>query len=367
MAFASPCALRQVHSTALRCGPRYRTVPSSVLRYGTRAHLSAHDVDSNRVGSHRFALISDVHVFDSEGIWNEPVTALLGQRLFGLLNIVALRGPRAYSVPVLEAAVKDMCSEGVGHLVVAGDVSNLALDCEFALAARIFKRFGSSQQMTFCPGNHDTYNRSERHASSFRRHFDEYCVSDLEADAREDGFPFAQVRNGVLFIVLNTGLPNTARGEVGARQWKAAADMLRTEAGRTARANAYVTVLVMHHAAQNPRVRGLPRIRNVGHDTKDWQAVPAFCKEFAVDIVLHGHKHVPYRGRLDGAPCTLVYESGSGTLMTANNQRIARYTVFEYSDGGLLRTYARVWSPDDDTFQTLELPIPAPTATMQNR
>lgn len=275
------------------------------------------------------ALISDVHVFDRVGIWNEDVTQFIGQRALGLLNIVTLRGPSTYDHRVLELALADMKSEGVDHLIVAGDVSNLSINCEFALAAQIFREHGGPvSSMTFCPGNHDTYNRGQADAGLFRDHFGQYIVSDIPSpDMRKDGFPFAHIRGGVLFVVLNTGLPNTARGAVGEIQWNAARKMLETPQGIQARNEAKYTVLVMHHAAQDPAVRGTPWIREFKHDTKDWPAVSDFAREFDINLVVHGHMHVPYRGVLAGAPNTHVYESGSGTLMTDNKERVARYTV----------------------------------------
>lgn len=365
LAFArAPCSLGALSGPGRalcprRCGPTRRRraclTTTCVLR-GTATHAHMHDEAPIR----RMALISDVHVFDSQGIWGEDVTQFFGQRLLGLLNIVALRGPGTYDHRILEAALDDMRNEEVQHLVVAGDVSNLSIDSEFALAARIFERFGDQRSMTFCPGNHDTYNRSQRHAAFFRAHFAQYCVSDLPSPrARPDGFPYAHVRGGVLFVVLNTGLPNTARGAVGKKQWEAAEAMLRTAEARDARAAARTVVLVLHHPAQDPSVRGTPWFREIGHDTKDWPRVAQFARDFDVNLVVHGHMHVPYRGVLAGAPRTHVYESGSGTLVTENKSRVARYTVFDLCEKGeLQRTYARVWDIEQQTFHSLELPLP---------
>ncbi len=176
---------------------------------------------------------------------------------------------------------------------------------------------------------------------------------------RADGFPYAHFRGDVLFIVLNTGLPNTARGAVGREQWRAAEAMLETSEGWAMRKRARCIVLVLHHPAQDPAVRGVPWIRELGHDTKDWPRVSHFANRYKVDIVMHGHLHVPYRGVLARAPRTLVYESGSGTLVTSNKDRVARYTVFDLSEKGRLeRSYARVFDLERQAFDTLELPLP---------
>lgn len=308
----------------------------------------------------RFALISDVHVFDSEGIWSEQVTDFTWHRLLGLVSIVFLRGPGKYNTSVLDAALSDMQSQSVQHLVCAGDITNLAMDSEFSHALSFFDSFGPPEAMTFCPGNHDIYVGNQSKAQLFQQYFGEYCKTDVPARSpRGDGFPFLQLRGGIAFIALNSGLPNTASGEVGREQWEAAREMLASEDAKKLLRNARYRVLVQHHPAQNPSVRGTPWVRQIGHGNRDWRQLSEFAKEQGIDLVLHGHLHRPYRARLAGSPNTLVYESGSGTLMADDESRMARYTVFDLDDGGLVRTYARVWNKERESFDTLELPLPS--------
>lgn len=311
----------------------------------------------------RFAQISDVHVFDDEQVWNENVGSFVGQRFLGLMNILFLRGPDRYSKSVLEKAVDDMKEIGVEHLICAGDVTNLAIESEFKKAREIFCGFGGgSRNMMFVPGNHDTYSRSQRKCGYFNKYFGEFAVSDVKVRSpRGDGFPIVQERGGVMFVGLNSGRPNTARGMVGRAQWEAARDMLDSRDGRDLMENAGLKVLVVHHPTQDPKIRALPWIRDLGHDLKDWQEVGKFCEEYGFDLSIHGHNHVPYQGRMRGCENTLVYEAGSGTMLVEDLERIARYNVFELGDNGNLeRSFARVWNVEKEGFDTKELPIPAP-------
>lgn len=363
MAFASAGLPLSRRARPLHPSPRPpRRRARQAARCRLRASFLSTATDERAIASrlNRFALISDVHVFDEQGIWSEDVTQFLGQRLLGLVNIVLLRGPRAFDRTILEQALTDMRAEGVEHLVVAGDISNLSIASEFALARKIFQAFGATDRLTVCPGNHDTYNRAQKDARFFRDHFGDYCVSDLPRPVvRKDGFPYAHFRGGVLFVVLNSGLPNTARGAVGREQWDAAEQMLDAPAGDEMRRRARATVLVLHHPAQDPAVRGVPWVREFGHDNKDWPEVARFANRYNVGLVVHGHMHVPYRGVLAGTEGTLVYESGSGTLVTEDATRMARYTVFELDDDGRFeRTYARVFDKESREFDTLELPMP---------
>jgi 3',5'-cyclic AMP phosphodiesterase CpdA len=307
----------------------------------------------------RFALISDVHVFDGDGLWREDVTDFSPHRLLGLANILLRRGPGKYRTDVLAASLADMRAEGVQHLVCAGDVTNLAMECEFAKAAGVFETFGPPESMTFCPGNHDIYVPAQKDGALFRQYFGRYCRSDVAVPSPGgDGFPILQLRGGVAFLGLNSGIPNTAAGEVGAAQWRAAYEMLRTSAAQSLLAAARFRVLVQHHPAQDPAVRGTTLLQQVGHGLRDWRDLGEFAAEHAFDLVVHGHLHVPYRARLSTSPGTLVYESGSGTLMTDDRSRVARYTVFELDGASLARTYSRVWNRERGLFDTVELPIP---------
>jgi 3',5'-cyclic AMP phosphodiesterase CpdA len=326
----------------------------------TAAYSSPTDTPG-RERTRRFALISDVHVFDREGIWAEHINDFTLHRLLGLANIVIMRGPGKYNTGVLAAALQDMRAEGVDHLVCAGDVTNLAIECEFAMASDIFNQFGPPETMSFCPGNHDIYVPNQAGAQLFQKYFGKYCKTDVPVEPRRnDGFPYLHMRGGIAFLGLNTGCPNTAAGAAGKLQWAAARKMLATPEARALLNTATFRVIVQHHPAQDPDVRGTTLMRQVGHGFKDWRELRDFARDHDIDLVVHGHLHKPYRAVLAGAPGTLVYESGSGTLMTEDEGRVARYTVFELSDEGkdLKRTYSRVWNIKRQAFDTCELPVP---------
>jgi 3',5'-cyclic AMP phosphodiesterase CpdA len=413
----------------------------------------------------RLALISDVHIFDPEGIGQESVTNFMNLRLLGLLNIWLLRGPERFSERILRAALRDMQEHmHVDHLILAGDITNLSLECEFSRAAGAFAHFAANdpQRITAVPGNHDLYNNFEalRRPTLFSKYFGQYARSDVprpsyawnlvngmsgrsqgllrrlygerkmmkqrarlarlgeplwdggrlstavleeptdvdvpqqttrftpsdttpsstteqNADNKGGEFPFIQLRGDVLFIGLNTALPGTAQGEVGASQWKLLRTMMDSPLGRKLRDRAQLRVMVLHHPAQDPDVRGLPLIRDIGHDLKDWAEIPPIAKAYNIDLVVHGHNHVPYIGWLKDAPNTLVLEGGSGTLIDLKHpERMARYTVFELDETGrIARIVARVWNhayydsicsllgrPEPlpcDVFRTVEIAIPS--------
>ncbi|GJD10388.1 hypothetical protein Gasu2_45810 [Galdieria sulphuraria] len=318
------------------------------------SHFTSKDKDSSH---HHTVLTNQVNSFH-DGFWNENVLEFFNLRILGLLNILFLRGPERFSVQVLAKAIEDMHEMRVDHLILAGDITNLSLESEFATAFKVVRLFGPPSSITAIPGNHDVYNRGELKRKLFQKYFGSYAVSDvLGTSPRGDGFPIIQMRGNVALIGLNTALPGSARGMVGRRQWHALEEMM--ERASHILNNVDMKILVLHHPAQNPMIRGLPWIREIGHDLKDWKSVAKFCRKYSIDLVVHGHNHVPYQGVLDGSPQTLVCESGSGTLMTYQEDRVARYTIFELNEKGVLeRSFARVWDMEGECFQTKELILP---------
>src|SRR5215470_3939522 len=92
---------------------------------------------------------------------------LLSKRGLGYLNW--LRKRRAIHRPeVLAAVVDDLKAQAPDHIAVTGDLVNLSLSNEFALAAAWLQTLGDPAHVTLVPGNHDAYvraaaNLGERH------------------------------------------------------------------------------------------------------------------------------------------------------------------------------------------------------------
>lgn len=359
-AFVASLPLHSSGFSSLRSSSRPLALPRFPASRVHRASLRASASPSGAVATatKKFALISDVHVYDPD-IWSADIADFGVTRVLGLANILLRRGPGRYNSAVLEAAMGDMRDEGVEHLICAGDITNLALECEFSKADEIFARFGDESEMTFCPGNHDIYVRSQKKARLYKKYFGKYSKSDVGIDSpRDDGFPFLHERNGIAFLGFNTGLPNTAVGAVGAKQFAAAEELLQKPESQAILKKANFTILVQHHPAQDPNLREMPLNKAFGRGFKDWRELGAFANDHKFDLVVHGHQHIPYQGRLASAPDTFVYESGSGTMMSDDPATMARYTVFELDGSKLVRTYSRVWNNNTSSFGTNELPVP---------
>ena len=83
---------------------------------------------------------------------------LMGKRAVGYFNWRSNRGAH-HSPDFLSALVADLKHRGFDHLAVTGDLVNLGLPDEYALARRFLESLGPGDRVSMVPGNHDAYVR----------------------------------------------------------------------------------------------------------------------------------------------------------------------------------------------------------------
>ena len=84
---------------------------------------------------------------------------LLSKRGLGYLNWLRKRR-RIHRPDVLAAIVADLKLQGADHVAITGDLLNLSLTAEFARSRNWLDALGPSRDVTFVPGNHDSYVRA---------------------------------------------------------------------------------------------------------------------------------------------------------------------------------------------------------------
>ena len=99
------------------------------------------------------AHISDPHLAP---LPSPDFRALLGKRLLGYLSWTKRRR-HIHRPEVLRALAEDLASQPVDHVVVTGDLTNIALPAEFSNAAHWLSELGDPDKVTVVPGNHDYY------------------------------------------------------------------------------------------------------------------------------------------------------------------------------------------------------------------
>jgi 3',5'-cyclic AMP phosphodiesterase CpdA len=202
------------------------------------------------------------------------------KRLLGYLNWQCQR-IAIHRANVLDAIAADLKAQAPNHIVVTGDLVNIALPVEFTNARKWLERLGAPTDVTLVPGNHDAYVRSVRQLPALC--WGDYMrgdgVTPTEGSIR---FPFVRRRGPVALIGMTTAVaspPLLATGEVGAAQIGRLSDLLeRLDRERLFR------ILLIHHP---------PAGRRAAHKRLiDAEALTRVLRDRGVELVLHGHDHL---------------------------------------------------------------------------
>src|SRR5829696_1551963 len=185
-------------------------------------------------------------------------------------------------------------------VVVSGDLTDAGYREEFEMAADYIDRIECEHVMVI-PGNHDARNVGYLH---FERHFGErHSVLDLEE---------------VILVGVDSSEPDLNDGQVGREHYEFIAETF-SEAGDKLK-----IFVVHHHLIPLP---GTGRERNIVFDAGD---VLQRLMEVGVDLVLSGHKHVPYSWRLEDM---LIVNSGTASTLRVRGNTHPCYNIIDVEDG----------------------------------
>jgi len=202
---------------------------------------------------------------------------LAGKRVLGYLNWTRNRH-KYYRREVLDALVRDLQAQAPDHIAVTGDLVNLALAAEFALAQTWLQSVGRPDRVTAIPGNHDAYVGATRHR--FVESFADYLRGD-EPTAHGNAFPFLRRRGPVALIGLSSAVPTApfmATGTLGRTQIEALERILVSLSTE----QVFRVLLVHHPLRSDSRPKRLT----------DSRALVALLRKHGVELVLHGHDHI---------------------------------------------------------------------------
>ena len=204
------------------------------------------------------------------------VGELVGKRAFGYLNWA--RNRAAHHAPhVVETLVADIKAQKPDHIAITGDLVNIGLPDEFALARRWLNSVGSPGDVTLVPGNHDCYVAATQHF--FLRAWADYLHGDGSTTVT---FPFVRRRGPLALIGLSTAVPTAplmATGRLGRSQAEALSSALASLAGEDR-----FRVLLIHHPPVSSRPARYKRLT-------DAKTVLDIIRTHGVDLILHGHDH----------------------------------------------------------------------------
>jgi 3',5'-cyclic AMP phosphodiesterase CpdA len=260
----------------------------------------------------RIAHISDLHVLDLEGThW----TRFLNKRVTGAVNLAGLRR-NAHPVYLAEKLADRLAERDIDHVILTGDVTNLALDSEFRRARQVVERIGPPRRVTIVPGNHDLYTRGALRHNRFEKWFAEYLVDegeDHEAAHKAGRLHYPFVRKPaphVRIYGLSSAIPTPpllAFGHVGKHQLERLRALRREEPR-----DVNVRIALVHHNLHH-RIGPAEYLATL----IDRKAFGRTMHDIGATIVLHGHTHSPHQGHLPRATAT------KGTTKAEAVERIA--------------------------------------------
>jgi 3',5'-cyclic AMP phosphodiesterase CpdA len=205
---------------------------------------------------------------------------LAGKRATGFLTW-SFRRKAVHGEGVLRTLAADLQDTAPDHIVVTGDIINIALPGEYAQAVTWLRSLGASDRVSVIPGNHDAYVPMawERSIGLWADFMTGSTSADAssESPARSDAdFPFVRRRGPLAIVGVSTACPMPpfyASGRAGRRQL----DVLRTRLGM-------FRVVLIHHPPFDARGRRRDRL-------VDSAAFRAVIAEAGAELVLHGHTH----------------------------------------------------------------------------
>lgn len=301
----------------------------------------------------RIAHFSDLHVLALEGVSR---SRFLNKRFTGLVNL-RLKREHKHRPGHVRAVAREVARAKVDHVVITGDLTNLALEQEFEAVKQLIEtELGlDSKHVTIVPGNHDLYTRGAMRAQRFTRFFAPYLESDLPelaADISLGRFPVVKLRGPVALIGMSSAVPRpplVASGELGAKQLDALARILAHDEVKRRTA-----ILALHHPIHNPP----SRIKTLVEGLVDAADLESVIAPLESGLLLHGHLHNRMqRSFPTKSGSVLAVGATSASLHHENEHRMAGFNLYELDgDGGLVDVVAHVFDPKTDTFHIERVP-----------
>jgi 3',5'-cyclic-AMP phosphodiesterase len=224
---------------------------------------------------------------------------------FTVAHISDLHCGERYFVPnLLERAIDEINQLAPNVVVCSGDLTAFGFRQEFQAAREYLDKL-ECDAIVVVPGNHDSRNVGYVH------------FEELFGDRN----PVLQV-GGVTIVCVDSTEPDLDHGQIGRGRYPWIEEQFAGPAD--------LRIFVMHHHLLP--VPGTGRERNIVYDAGD--AIECLQRS-NVDLVLCGHKHVPYAWRLEN-----LFIVNAGTVSTLRLRGHTRpcYNVIEIDE-----THVDVW------------------------
>jgi 3',5'-cyclic AMP phosphodiesterase CpdA len=267
------------------------------------------------------AHLSDPHLARFEHL---KTSELFNKRLLGYLKW-KLKRQDEHSEELLTILHKDLQRTKPDHIAITGDLTQLGLPIEFAIARDWLQTLGTANNVTVIPGNHDTYIKTAWHETF--AHWLDYMLSDAyaqpanSATSLDELFPTLQIRKRIALIGINTGFPtglHLATGKIGGAQLKKLESILKQLSEQH-----LFRVLMIHH----PPIQGIVSWRRC---LTDANALRAILERYGVELVLFGHAHQTSQSML-ATPSGFIPVIGAPSVssLSPKGERRSRYYLYK--------------------------------------
>ena len=213
-------------------------------------------------------------------------------------------GSGLFRSDLLEAAIEEANALEPDLVAIAGDLTMEGYRWEFKEAKRHLDRLGCPNVVVI-PGNHDARNVGYRH-------FEEFF-------GLREGKTTVPLHNGgeAKVVALDSTKPDLDEGEIGREHYAwIDAEFRGWDQGPR-------IVIVHHHILAVPGTgRDVNNLRDAGD-------VMAIFRELKVDMVLSGHRHVPYVWSISGVR---IVHSGTVSSMRVRGTMPPSYNVIEFDE-----------------------------------
>jgi 3',5'-cyclic AMP phosphodiesterase CpdA len=235
----------------------------------------------------RLGHLSDVHL---GAVPRLRLRDLVSKRLIGYAN---WRRNRKHSMTgaTLERLVADLKAQTPHHIVVTGDLTNIAMREEFENARRWLEELGPPEMVTAIPGNHDAYVPRAHHR--YRTLWAPWMLSDDAEFVDKALFPFMRRKRHVALIGVSSAVasaPFMATGHVGSHQTERLMKLLGE-----AREEGLFRIILIHHPPK------LVDPRNQWRKLTDGRRFRRAVERCGAELILHGHDHVRMMTAIKGA------------------------------------------------------------------
>ena len=202
-----------------------------------------------------------------------------------------------YFIPdLLERSILEINDMEPTAVVVSGDLTDAGYRQEFEQSAEYVGRFRCENLMVI-PGNHDSRNVGYIH---FERLFgDRYSVIEFDE---------------AIMVGVDSSEPDLNDGRVGREHYGFIRNCFENAGDR-------LKIFVVHHHLVP--IPGTGRERNIIFDAGDLLELLA---ELDVDLVLSGHKHVPYSWRLENM---FIVNAGTASTTRLRGNTRPCYNIIE--------------------------------------